>query len=159
MIWVMWLGSLAASATANLTVVPPTKLSACVASNATATDKATMARWLFIAEAQHPDLQDLAHVSPEQKVEIDKRMAAVFDRLVFETCRAEAVSTLKDGGLAAFKTAFIPLGQAGASVITSSPAVQSQMRAMSPYADRARFNALERDAGIAESYPNAGNPK
>lgn len=159
MIWAIWLSALTASTTTNITLPTGTELSACIASNATASDKATMARWLFIAEAQAPDLQDLAHVSPEQKVEIDKKMAAVFDHLVFDSCRAEAVSTLKEGGLAAFKTAFLPLGQEGASVISSNPAVQSQMRAMSRYADRARFNAIERDAGIAESYPNASGSK
>lgn len=54
----------------------------CLADSTTGKDRKQLARWIFLAMAQHPEIGDLAKVTPAALEEANKQTGALFTRLI-----------------------------------------------------------------------------
>ena len=62
------------------------QLSDCLVKSTTVTDKTAVLQWTFVALSAHPDLKHLSQVTPEQKQELDQKLATVLQRIMVEQC-------------------------------------------------------------------------
>jgi len=99
------------------------KLSKCLVSSVTAQDKAALVRWIFGAVASHPDVADIADLTPAKWEDISKNSAAVFEKLIADKCAAESRAAIINEGMAGYKSAFETLGSTAMEGLMSDPSV------------------------------------
>lgn len=143
---------LAATAALAFLLVPQTAsaqsaatqaLSACVLRSATADDDITLSRWLFIAMSRHPSVAQFASVSDSQRVDANRQMGALVNRVVLDACANETRAALAADGEAAIEAAFAAFGRRAMSQIMGNPDVNAGVVEMSSYIDGARLHALQ----------------
>lgn len=81
-------------------------LSKCLVSSASAADKRVLVRWIFSLTTLHPDLGDLTSLSGEQRDQINKDVASVYEVLLTKTCKSEAQAAARAGGIEAVGVGF-----------------------------------------------------
>jgi len=116
-------------------------LTTCVADNTTGKDRKDLAQWVFVAMSSHPEIQPFAHVSDEDRDQLDKKLAALATRLITENCRNEAKAAIENEGSESFKIAFGALGQLAMQELMSNPAVNDAFSRYAKYLDKAKFEA------------------
>jgi len=77
--------------TTQIAMAGPTvdQLSDCLVKATTAADKTTVLQWTFSALAAHPDLKAFSNVTPEQKTQLDQKLAQVLQRVIVEQCSTQ----------------------------------------------------------------------
>ncbi len=97
------------------------ELGRCLIDSTTQGDRNVLIVWMFSAAAQHPVVENLLDVSPEQLDKANKNFANLTVKLLTENCRAISKKAIKFEGAAALKNSFKLLGQvAGRELFTSS---------------------------------------
>lgn len=114
-------------------------LSTCVADNTTGKNRKDLAQWVFVAMTVHPEIQPFSNVTEANRVELDKKVAALATKLITESCRTEAKAALEKEGSASFKAAFGSLGILAMQELTSNPAVNSSLAEYAKYLDKEKF--------------------
>ena len=74
------------------------QLSDCLVKATTAADKTTVLQWTFTALAAHPDLKSFSNVTPEQKNQLDQKLAQVLQRVIVEQCSAQTKAVIQAEG-------------------------------------------------------------
>ena len=116
-------------------------LSRCLADNTSGKDRKDLARWVFLAMASHPEIRKYSSAQASADAEeSDKATAALFTRLLAESCLKQTQAAVKDGGPAAVQTAFQALGQLAMQELMSEPDVKTRMGAFLKYLDEAKLN-------------------
>lgn len=123
------------------------RLAQCLVDNATPRDQAALVKWMFSGMSMNPALKSMAALSPEQRDEINRNLAALFERLILKDCRAEMVVALKTDGNAAIQSAFAVMGQRAAQQLMSDPASSAELDKMSGYLDQAKWAELMKEIG------------
>ena len=100
------------------------KLSKCLTASITPTDKTALVRWIFGAVASHPDVADMASLTPKKWDEISKGGAAVFQKLIADKCAGESREAIINEGMAGYSSAFEILGSTAVGGLMSDPAVE-----------------------------------
>ncbi|MBE9609039.1 hypothetical protein INR99_06740 [Chitinilyticum litopenaei] len=118
-----------------------TALAACMADNTTGKDRKDLARWIFSSMAIHPEIQPYSRLSDNDRVKIDKQLAAMVETLVVERCRESARLALEQDGGNAFKEAFGMLGQVAMREIMADPAVNAALGQFANYLNEDKFNS------------------
>ncbi|OWW97277.1 hypothetical protein A7A65_12750, partial [Acinetobacter baumannii] len=77
------------------------QLSDCLVKATTASDKTTVLQWTFTALAAHPDLKAFSNVTPEQKDQLDQKLAQVLQRIIVEQCSAQTKAVIQAEGVKA----------------------------------------------------------
>ncbi|MFV5407150.1 hypothetical protein VXQ92_21050 [Acinetobacter sp. 228] len=98
------------------------QLSDCLVKATTASDKTTVLQWTFTALAAHPDLKAFSNVTPEQKDQLDQKLAQV-------------KAVIQAEGVKAVGEAFQQLGQSAGEDIVKDPAVKQQLQGTLRYID------------------------
>ena len=75
------------------------QLSDCLVKATTASDKTTVLQWTFTALAAHPDLKAFSNVTPEQKDQLDQKLAQVLQRIIVEQCSAQTKAVIQAEGV------------------------------------------------------------
>ena len=104
-------------------------------SSTTPADKAICVRWMFVAMALHPDLKDMASVSPAQREEANQAFVKLVMRMLTETCAVEAREAVKYEGTSAIEGAFNIFGQVAGRELFTNPEVAKSLAALSEYLD------------------------
>ena len=117
-------------------------LAACLADSTTGKDRKDMARWVFTVMASHPDMKTLSVVKPSDREEMDKKLAALFTKLMTETCPVQARAAMEKEGAAAFQGAFSVFGQLAMQELMSNPAVNASITEFTKYLDKAKIDAV-----------------
>ncbi len=126
-------------------------LGKCLVAHTSNDDRVLLIQWMFVAFSAHPAVRPLASVTPEQKEEFDKKVAALFVRLMTDSCHKEALDALKYDGAPAVGVAFQLLGQVAARDLMTQHDVAAAMGNLGKYLDNDEgLKALLRDAGVAE---------
>ena len=81
------------------------QLSDCLVKATTASDKTTVLQWTFTALAAHPDLKAFSNVTPEQKDQLDQKLAQVL-QIIVEQCSAQTKAVIQAEGVKAVGEAF-----------------------------------------------------
>jgi hypothetical protein len=110
-------------------------LGKCLVNASTAEDKQQLVQWVFFAISLNPTIKPYANISAEQRVATDKKMAAVFEKLLGESCVREATEAMKYEGNLAFSESFRLLGQVAGREIFASPEVAAGTENFTQYID------------------------
>lgn len=123
--------------TTQMATAGPTvdQLSDCLVKATTAADKTTVLQWTFSALAAHPDLKSFSNVTPEQKTQLDQKLAQVLQRVIVEQCSTQTKAVIKAEGIQAVGQAFQQLGQSAGQDIVKDPAVRQQLQGTLRYID------------------------
>lgn len=123
--------------TSQVAMAGPTvdQLSDCLVKATTTADKTTVLQWTFTALAAHPDLKAFSHVTPEQKNQLDQKLAQVLQRVIVEQCSAQTKAVIQAEGIQAVGEAFQQLGQSAGQDIVKDPAVRQQLQGTLRYID------------------------
>src|SRR5579863_5748972 len=76
-------------------------LGKCLVAQTSNDDRVLLIQWMFSALSAHPAVHPLSAITPEQKQEFNQKVAALFLRLMAESCHKEAVDALKYDGTSA----------------------------------------------------------
>ncbi|WP_334069596.1 hypothetical protein [Acinetobacter colistiniresistens] len=116
--------------TTQVAIAGPTvdQLSDCLVKATTAADKTTVLQWTFTALAAHPDLKSFSNVTPEQKTQLDQKLAQVLQRVIVEQCSTQTKAVIQAEGIQAVGQAFQQLGQSAGQDIIKDPAVRQQLQ-------------------------------
>ena len=123
--------------TTQVAMAGPTvdQLSDCLVKATTAADKTTVLQWTFSALAEHPDLKGFSSVTPEQKNQLDQKLAQVLQRVIVEQCSTQTKAVIQAEGIQAVGQAFQQLGQSAGQDIVKDPAVRQQLQGTLRYID------------------------
>lgn len=111
------------------------QLSQCLVSATSEQDRSTVVQWMFVALSAHPDLKGFSNVSPEQKDQLDRKLAAVLQTTIADKCQAQTKAVIQNEGIQAVGESFQALGQITGKAILNDPAVNTQLRGAIRYID------------------------
>lgn len=117
-------------------------LSACMTRSMTSEDNIVLARWIFVAIARHPSVLQLTNISDAQRVEANRQMGALFNKLVIESCPNETRAAFRSDGEHAIEAPFGTLGETAMTDIMGNADVNAGVLQMGAYIDQQRLNAL-----------------
>lgn len=111
------------------------QLSDCLVKSTTATDKTTVLQWTYAALSAHPDLKAFSQVTPQQKDQLDQKLAQVLQRIIVDQCSAQTKAVIQTDGLEAVGQSFQQLGREAGESIIKDPAVSQQLQGTLRYID------------------------
>lgn len=117
-------------------------LGKCLVERSTDADKAQLIEWIFSAIALNPQISQYARISPAQRRQIDRNMAALFNRMLLEDCRPETEAAFKYEGSSALSGAFDLLGRVAGQQIFNSPEVSTGTENFVNLVDLPRLESL-----------------
>lgn len=119
-------------------------LSRCLVSSTNDGDKRLLVKWIFGSIALHRDVAKYVSMPEEERDALDRDTAALFMRLLTDTCQPQARDAVKYEGSGAIGTAFQLLGQVAAQGIFSDPAVAAGTQRLLEHVDEEKMEqALE----------------
>ena len=123
--------------TTQVAMAGPTvdQLSDCLVKATTAADKTTVLQWTFTALAAHPDLKSFSNVTPEQKNQLDQKLAQVLQRVIVEQCSAQTKAVIQADGIQAVGESFQQLGRITGEEIVKNTEVKQQLNGLLRYVD------------------------
>jgi hypothetical protein len=122
------------------------ELTQCVSKATTPADQVVLVTWIFGAISAHPAFADYSKVTPDQRVELNKKAAAVIQRLITDDCRPQIIAALKHEGLDAFKASFSAVGRMAMENMMAEPKVQADFDDVGRYFDTAKLEAVGKEA-------------
>ena len=140
------------------------EMAKCMVKSSTPADRAVFIRFIFVAIAQHPDVQSLVRIPQHQIEDSAKVTAALVQRLMLESCRGETQLALRYEGPQTVVYAFQIFGQAAGAELYSNPRVADVMNHMGKYLDVDKIKNLTNanpsggGAGSAASTPQPAAP-
>ncbi len=126
------------------------EMSKCLVRSATPQDQSDLVVWVFAAMSAHPSVKTYASMSETQREGITRKASALMERLLITSCRKETVEALKYEGSSAIEQSFGVLGQVAMRGLMGDPAVSQNFAKLGEYVDASKFEALAKEAGIAE---------
>ena len=122
---------------------PADALKTCLADSTSGKDRKDLAKWIFLAMAAHPEMNGLltANLATELD-ESSKKIAALFTRLLTESCLSETRAVVATGqGSQSISLAFEGLGQLAMQELMAHKSVQDSMGYFERYLDQKRLMA------------------
>ncbi len=117
-------------------------LGKCMIERSTDADKQQLVEWIFSAIALNPQISQYARITPEQRHQIDAKMATLFERLLFDYCPNEAAKAFKYEGNEAMGASFELLGKVAGTQIFNSPEVSAATQGFIQLIDIPRLQEL-----------------
>lgn len=114
-------------------------LSRCLVRSTGDADKRALVKWIFAAVALHPEVADIASVTPDQRAEMTRNTARIFEKLLAESCRTEVQQAVQYEGPQTIGSSFQVLGQVAARELFANPAVAANMADLGRYIDQKRI--------------------
>lgn len=126
---------------------PSERLGTCLADSTTGKDRKELARWIFMAMAAHPDINELSAASQEQIIQSNKNMAALVTRLLTETCVTEVRAAMADGnngsnGSSNLFQAFKTLGEVAMRELMGNRNVTKSVSDYTQYLDKKKIEGV-----------------
>jgi hypothetical protein len=105
-------------------------LTKCLVRSTTGADKNALVKWMFATAALHPEVRSIASVSDAQREELNRSTARLFEKLLTESCGAEAREAVKYEGATTLEGSFNVLGQVAARALFTDPTVADGLMAL-----------------------------
>jgi len=121
-------------------------LGQCLVGQTTGDERLLMVRWLTLAFARHPAVQDAITEDASKLDDTNRSVAKLVTDLLTNRCAPQAKAAVAEGNdpSVAFQTAFQALGAAAAREVMAAPEVSAAVSGFSSYIDR---DALARVLG------------
>lgn len=126
-------------------------MATCAVAAASDRDQIAIMRWLYSAITTTPQLEDLVSVLPAKLEALRKEATAVFQRVIFEDCRPQAVAALKYGDMSTLMEGFQAMGMAAGRKMMLNPQAMVTLQAKESLFDPVKLGALAKDAGVSFS--------
>lgn len=117
-------------------------LAACVTRSVTPDDNIALTQWVFSTMSRHPALASMASVSDPQRVEANRKMGALVNRLLLTDCVAETRRASQEHGEEALRTAFTELGQKAMEQLMGQQDVSAGSMEFVGYLDQTRLREV-----------------
>lgn len=131
-----------AFATVASAQTPIQSLSEYLGDNTSGRERKDLARWIFLAISVHPENRPFASQAARDATDVmDKAVAAIFTRLLTQSCVTQARAATKEGGAAAIKAGFEALGRLAMQELMSDKEVAGRMTAFEKHFDRKKLNS------------------
>ena len=117
-------------------------LSTCLVKAVSDEDRVVLMQWIFSTMARHPGVAQLSNITPEQRVDINRKGGALFTRLLTADCTLETRKAVLDDGQNALSSAFNVLGGTAMDGLMADPAVQVSLGDLADYIDQNRLKAV-----------------
>jgi hypothetical protein len=114
----------------------------CLVKSTSAEDRTTLVKWMFSVITLHPDLTSMAAISSQQRDALTKSTGALFQKLMLETCRAEAKQAYANEGPQTFEYAFRVLGEVASRGMFTDSHVSEGMKALASTFDEKKMKEL-----------------
>ena len=118
------------------------EMAKCLVSSTTEKDKTDLVRWIFGVAALHPEVAGISSVTADQRTEMSKTAAELFQRLLTASCRQQTVDALKYEGPAAMQLSFQVLGQVAMGALMSDPKVGAGFGEIQRFLDKSKLEEL-----------------
>ena len=122
----------------------------CLVKSTTTEEKALLVKWIFSVAALHPNVSSVSSVTGEQRTELAKGVASMFEALLTKTCKTQTMEALRYEGSSTIQTSFGVLGQAAMMELFSNPAVRDGIGEFAKYVDGKK---LQDALGIKQPQP------
>jgi hypothetical protein len=122
-------------------------LGKCLVSNSSAQDKQQLVQWIFFAIALNPAIKQYANITEEQRKHTNESLAALFEKLLGESCSKESQQAIKYEGAQAFGDSFKLFGQVAGREMFASPEVAAGSAEFTKYFD---VKALQKKLGLPD---------
>jgi len=99
-------------------------------------------KWIFSVSALHPDLHSMSVISTQQRDAITKDGAALFQRLLLESCRSETQQAVQNEGPQTIEYAFQILGQVATRGLFTDPHVVEGLKDLGKDLDEKKLKGL-----------------
>lgn len=116
-------------------------LVACVSDNTTGKDRKDLARWMFASMSVHPEMQEVARVTPAAREHASEAMGQLFTRLVTETCPTQFRAAKADGSQS-FGVAFEALGKLAMQELMSNNDVRKSISGFEQFVDKKKVETV-----------------
>lgn len=116
-------------------------LTECLLRSTSPADRTLLVQWIFALVALHPDVQSVALVSDSTRTVLNRGVARLMERLLTESCPAQARAAIKAQGPKAFESSFGVLGQVATQSLFTSPQVTAGMNEFVAFFDVAKLQA------------------
>jgi hypothetical protein len=124
-------------------------LTKCLVKSSSNDDQVMLVQWLFAAASLHPAVQPLSSVTPQQRDALDRKAAALLQRLMVDACRGETINALKYEGSDALQVSFQVLGQvAGRGLMGESHVTNGLQHGIATYFDKNKLAEVVKAAGL-----------
>jgi hypothetical protein len=120
-------------------------LGSCLADNTTGKDRRDLARWIYVAMSEHPEMGRLSKIPAEAKEEAFKTTGSLVTRLLSENCASQAREAIKHEGPASFQGAFEVLGRLAMQELMTNGDVNAAVSSLGRYADQKKLDAALRE--------------
>jgi hypothetical protein len=118
------------------------ELGVCLADSLTGKERKTLARWIFIGMAAHPEMSPYTDVPDQAVDEIDKLVGELVTRLMTSDCPQQARTAVKDEGSAAIEYAFGLVGQVAMQELMMNQEVSQTLGGFEKYLDQQAIQSL-----------------
>ena len=114
----------------------------CLVKSASPQDRTLLVKWIFSVLSLHPDLAAMSSVTGQQRDELDKGSAALYQRLLLDACKTEVQQAIQNEGQQTIEYAFSILGQVATRGMFSDANVLAGMKNFTKYFDQEKLKAL-----------------
>lgn len=128
-------------------------LAKCLVKSTTADDKGTLVRWIFGIAALHPQVANVSAISDAQRVELNKKVAGLFESLLTERCRAETLEAVRYEGASTIEASFGILGEAAMTEMFSDGSVNEGLGEFTRYLNEEKLMSVLGGAVAADKKP------
>ncbi len=116
----------------------------CLVASTTGADRIDLVRWIVLAYSKHPSVSDYVTTDPEKDEEVERRMAALVERLVVDDCADASRAAFTDEGPLAMQSAFEALGRVAGVELLNDRAVMEAVSGFARHLDQDRLNEVLR---------------
>jgi len=114
----------------------------CLVRSTSPEDRTVLVKWIFSVIALHPDLQSMSSISAKQRDTVNKNGAALFQRLLLDSCRTETQQAVQNEGPQTIQYAFQILGQVATRGLFTDPHVTAGLKDLGKDLDEAKLKSL-----------------
>lgn len=122
----------------------------CLVKSASPQDRSLLVKWIFAVISSHPDLASMSAVTAAQRDALDKSAAALYQRLLLESCKTETQDAIQNEGPQTMEYAFSTLGQVATRGMFTDPNVLAGMKNFTKYFDQDKLKAVLQPSAAAK---------
>lgn len=114
----------------------------CFSESTTGKDRVDLARWFFIAMAQHPGITELSSISQEKRDAINRTAGNVYNKLLINSCNKELRDVVQHEGEKSVRMGFEYIGRLAMQELLANPNVTGSFSEAEKHFDQKRINAI-----------------
>lgn len=114
----------------------------------TPADRSLLMRWIFAMISLNPEFKNFTTFTPEQRTDLNKQVAKLFQDLLTVRCAKEAKDAIRYEGGIALQSSFKVLGEVAARELFLNPKVAAGAAEFTNFIDKDKIKALLQDDAV-----------